>query len=80
MNLLCAFWTSCCPHHLSDGGASSPCVSSQSGDGLSSHLLPQSAGHTWNFWKNYGNLQEVSKVRAEMSEKNAMESGTRGAQ
>lgn len=61
----CAFWTSCCPHHLNDDGASSPCVSSQSADGLTPPLPPQSASHTWNFQESYGNLQQVEKVNAE---------------
>lgn len=58
----CAFWTSCCPHHLNDGGASSPCVSSQSADGLMPPLPPQLAGHTWNFWESYRKVLQAENV------------------
>lgn len=57
VNIPYAFWTSCHPHHLNDGGVSSPCASSQMTDGWLSPLPPQLARHTWNFWESYGNLQ-----------------------
>lgn len=61
----CAFWTFCHLHHLNDGGVSFPCASSQMTGGLLPPLPPQLAGHIWNFWESYGNLQEVDKVNAE---------------
>lgn len=65
--LPCAFWTSCCPHHLNDDGASSLYVSSQSADDSVPPLLPRLSGCTWNFYLSYGNLQEVETVSSESS-------------
>lgn len=45
----CAFWTSCRPRRLSDGGAASPCASSLGGGESRPPLPPPSAGRSGSF-------------------------------
>lgn len=76
--LPCAFWTSCCPHHLNDDGASSLYVSSQSADDSVPPLLSRLSGCTWNFYLSYGNLQEVETVSSESSANSNQEKKRKG--